>query len=99
MSYKQADLFAQHEAESNKLSDARRLDLLSRLETTLATLESATTFPWRDPLDAVHEENRFERDTEILGEEGRDLWVRFDREMERLYASRFPGDESSVQSG
>jgi hypothetical protein len=31
----------------------------ARLEATLAKLAAAATFPWHDPLDAVHEENRF----------------------------------------
>ena len=47
---------------------------------------------WRDPLDAVHEENRFQRDTEMLGEEGALLWARFDKEMDRLHATQFSGD-------
>lgn len=42
----------------------------SRLDATLAKLEVTATFPWRDPLDAVHEENRLQRDSEGLGEEG-----------------------------
>lgn len=64
----------------------------SRLEATLAGLEAAATFPWIDPLDAVHEENRFQRDTEALGEEGTALWERFDKEMERLYAKQSASD-------
>ncbi|MEO6215200.1 MAG: hypothetical protein ABIO86_04155 [Sphingomonas sp.] len=51
----------------------------------LARLEAAASFFWNDPLDAVHEENRFQRDTEMPGEEGTGLWARFDK-MERLYA-------------
>lgn len=86
MSYGQADLFAQDDAERNKLSESQRSVLRSRLNATLATLEAAATFPWRDPLDAVHVENRFQRDSERLGEEGALLWARFDREMDRLYA-------------
>ena len=61
----------------------------SRLEATLARLEATATFPWHDPLDAVHEENRFQRDTEMLGEEGALLWARFDKEMDRLHATQF----------
>ena len=58
------------------------------MEATLARLEAPATFRWRDPLDAVHEENRFQRDTELLGEEGAALWARFDQEMDRLHATQ-----------
>lgn len=88
MSYSQADLFAQDRNERNQLSEAQRLALRSRLESKLAQLEATATFPWSDPLDAVHEENRFQRDTDLLGEEGAVFWARFDREMERLYATQ-----------
>lgn len=88
MRHTQADLFAQDDAERNKLSESRRLTIRSRLEATLAKLEAAASFPWTDPLDAVHEENRFQRDAEILGEEGAILWAQFDAEMERLYATQ-----------
>jgi hypothetical protein len=84
----QADLFAQDEIERNKLSEPRRSAIRARLEARLAQLETAAAFPWDDPLDAVHEENRFQRDTETLGEEGALLWARFDKEMDRLYATR-----------
>lgn len=86
MSFSQTDLFAQDEAERNRLSEPQRLVIRSRLEKALAWLEAATTFPWRDPLDAVHEENRFERDCQMLGEEGALLWARFDKEIDRLLA-------------
>jgi hypothetical protein len=86
MRHTQADLFAQDVAERNELSESRRLTIRSRLEARLAQLEAAATFPWSDPLDAVHEENRFQRDTEVLGEEGAGLWARFDKEMDRLYS-------------
>lgn len=92
MSYGQADLFAQDDAERNKLSDAQRSTIRSRLEATLAKLEATAAFPWRDPLDAVHVENRFQRDSELLGEEGARLWARFDREMDRLHATRSSPD-------
>lgn len=88
MRHTQADLFAQDDGERNKLSEPRRLTIRSRVEAKLAQLEAATTFFWNDPLDAVHEENRFQRDTEMLGEEGTILWARFDKEMERLYATQ-----------
>ncbi|HYG48622.1 MAG TPA: hypothetical protein VD846_11870 [Allosphingosinicella sp.] len=88
MSYSQADLFAQDKAERNELSESRRLTIRSRLEARLAQLEAAATFPWSDPLDAVHEENRFQRDAELLGEEGAGLWARFDKEMDRLYSTQ-----------
>jgi hypothetical protein len=88
MNNSQADLFAQDGAERNKLSESVRLAIRSRLECRLAELEAAASFPWRDPLDAIHEENRFERDAELLGEEGAALWARFDKEMDRLYAAQ-----------
>lgn len=50
----------------------------------MTRLEAAVTFPWRDPLDAVHEENLFQSDSELLGDESAALWVRFDKEMDRL---------------
>jgi hypothetical protein len=96
MSHSQADLFAQDDAERNKLSEARRLAIRARLEATLARLEAADDFPWHDPLDAVHEENRFQRDTEMLGEEGAPLWTRFDREMDRLHATQSGPDGLAV---
>lgn len=92
MRHTQADLFAQDQTERNRLSGSKRSMLLSRLEATLARLEAAATFPWTDPLDAVHEENRFQRDTEMLGEEGTALWARFDNEMDRLYARQSASD-------
>lgn len=82
----QADLFAQDATERNTLSEARRLMIRARLEAALSKLEASSRFPWDDPLDAVHEENRFQHDSEMLGEEGRTLWARFDQEMERLHA-------------
>ena len=87
MTHPQADLFADESAERNKLPEAARISLRERLEATLSRLEAATVFPWHDPLDAVHEENRFERGVEMLGDEAGDLWARFDREMDRLYAT------------
>jgi hypothetical protein len=92
MSHTQADLFAQDNAERNTLSEPRRSAIRARLEATLAKLEAAAIFPWSDPLDAVHEENRFERDSEMLGDEGAILWARFDKEMDRLYATQAAGD-------
>lgn len=94
----QIELFAQDDAERNKLSDSRRLAIKSRLESTLATLESSATFPWKDPLDAVHEENRFQRDSEMLDEEGAALWARFDKAMDRLYATQFETDNTDGRS-
>ena len=87
MGHLQADLFAQDDAERNKLSEAQRSVIRLRLEATLATLEATESFPWHDPLDAVHEENRFQRDTEMLGAEGARLWTRFDRVMDRLHST------------
>lgn len=87
MNTSQPDLFAQDDAERNTLSEVRRSEIRSRLEATLVRLAETATFPWSDPLDAVHEENRFERDSEMLGDEGATFWTRFDAEMERLYAT------------
>lgn len=98
MRFAQADLFAQDDAERNSLSQSQRAAIRSRLEATLARLEAAATFPWRDPLDAVHEENRFQRDTEKLGEEGALLWARFDKEMDRLHATQFSPDAPAAGS-
>lgn len=98
MSRDQTDLFAIEEDERNRLPESRRLTIRARLEATLAKLEAATSFIWRDPLDAVHEENRFEREAGLLGEEGVALWARFDREMDRLHATRFTSDERATKS-
>lgn len=98
MSRDQADLFAGEEDERNRLPESRRLAVQARLEATLSKLESATSFFWRDPLDAVHEENRFEREAELLGQEGAALWARFDKEMDRLYATRSTSDERVSKS-
>lgn len=88
MKHTQPDLFAQDDAECNTLSELRLLAIRSRLEATLAKLEAIATFHWKDALEAVHEENRFERDAEMLGDEGAVLWARFDKEMNRLYATQ-----------
>lgn len=92
MSYSQADLFAQDDNERNTLSEAQRLKIRARLEAILVRLEATETFPWHDPLDAVHEENRFQYDAEMLGEEGAALWSRFDHVMDRLHATKFSSD-------
>lgn len=88
----QAELFEQDGAERNTLSESQRAALRSRLEATLAKLAAAATFPWPDPLDAVHEENRFQRGTEMLGDEGALLWARFDKEMDRLHETQFSAE-------
>jgi hypothetical protein len=88
MKHVQADLFAEDEARRNRLTDEQRGVIRGRLLNTLAMLEAAAVFPWTDPLDAVHEENRFEREAARLGDEGPTLWAKFDREMDRLYATR-----------
>jgi hypothetical protein len=85
MIHGQADLFAQDYAERNRLSEPERSKIMSRLKAILAELEAATTFPWPDPLEAVHLENRFERDCQLIGEEGAGLWARFDKVMDRLH--------------
>lgn len=88
MSNIQADLFAQDSTERNRVSEDMLAAVRARLEATLSGLEAAESFPWSDPLEAVHEENRFQRGTDMLGEEGVVLWARFDKEMERLYATQ-----------
>ena len=88
MSYIQADLFAQDSIERNRVSGDMLVAVRARLEATLSRLEAAESFPWSDPLEAVHEENRFQRGTDMLGEEGAALWARFDEVMERLYATQ-----------
>jgi len=95
MSYNQADLFAQDDAERNILSESQRAAIRARLEATLTKLEAMATFSWRDPLDAVHEENRFQRDSERLGDEGALLWARFDKEMDRLHATQFSPERAA----
>ena len=97
MKHAQADLFAQDDAERNSLPESRRLAVLARLEERLAALEAADIFPWDDPLDAVHEENRFQRDTGMLGEEGARLWARFDGQMDRLYATQLGPKSAPLQ--
>lgn len=84
----QADLFAEDAAARNKLPEAQAAAVRERLEATLARLEAARSFPWSDPLEAAHEENRFQRGAEMLGAEGALLWERFDREMDRLYPTQ-----------
>lgn len=92
MRISQPDLFAQDDAVRNTLPEAQRATIRARLEATLAKLEATAIFPWGDPLDAVHEENRFQRDSEKLGDEGALLWARFDKEMDRLHATQFSED-------
>ena len=88
MSNIQADLFTQDSTERNRVSEDMLAAVRARLEATLSRLEAAESFPWSDPLEAVHEENRFQRGTDMLGEEGVVLWARFDKEMDRLYATQ-----------
>ena len=88
MSSSQADIFAEDAAARNTLSEAEAAVVRERLEATLARIGAAREFPWSDPLDATHEENRFERDCKKLGAESVALWERFDKEMDRLYATR-----------
>ena len=87
MGHTQIDLFAEDSAERNKLPEAMMASIRERLQATLARLEAAETFPWSDPLDAVHEENRFQRGAEMLGDEGALLWAKFDKEMDRLHST------------
>ena len=88
MKHMQADLFAEDSAERNKFAASMLESIRERLLATLARLEAAKTFPWSDPLDAIHEENRFQRGADMLGQEGTALWARFDAEMDRLYATQ-----------
>lgn len=88
MSHIQDDLFAEDVAERNRPPDEEMAAVRERLQTTLVRLASAQEYPWSDALDAAHEENRFQRGAELLGDEGAALWAKFDREMDRLYASQ-----------
>jgi hypothetical protein len=88
MNYTQADLFAEGKPDTNNLPEAVLASIRERLQATLSRLEETRIFPWSDPLQAVHEENRFQRGSEMLGEEGLLLWERFDKEMDRLYATQ-----------
>jgi hypothetical protein len=88
MQSNQIDLFAQDNAERNKLSEAERAKVRDRLQETVSMLESASQLPWSDPLEVVHQENRFERDCQKLGEEGHNFWARFDRELDRLFKAQ-----------
>jgi phage-related protein len=89
MRYTQPDLFTQDANERNALSEAQRAAIRGRLEAILSQLAATASFPWQNPLDAVHLENRFQRDSEMLGDEGELLWARFDKEMDRLHATQF----------
>lgn len=99
MKYTQPDLFAQDNAARNSLSQSQRTAIRERLEATIAKLEATETFPWRDPLDAVHLDNRFERDSKLLGDEGALLWARYDKEMERLHATQFDQESGDSAGG
>lgn len=86
MVFAQPDLFAEDNAARKQLSEEESAVVREKLIATLARLEAAEKFPWSDPLEAVHEENRFQRRSEMLGDEGANLWARFDSVMDRLYA-------------
>ena len=88
MASTQPDLFAEDNAARKQLSEEEAAVIRERLLATLAYLAAQEKFPWSEPLDAVYEENRFERRSEMLGDEGAILWARFDIEMDRLYATR-----------
>ena len=88
MAFVQPDLFAEDNATRKQLSEEEAAAVREKLIATLTHLEAAEKFPWSDPLDAVHEENRFQRRSDMLGAEGLKLWARFDRVMDRLYATQ-----------
>ncbi len=88
MASTQPDLFAEDNAARKQLSEEETAVIREGLLATLAYLAAQETFPWSEPLDAVYEENRFERRSEMLGDEGAILWARFDSEMNRLYATQ-----------
>ena len=48
--------------------------------------------------DDLYAENRFQRDSEMLGEEGAALWARFDKEMDRLHETQFSADARAAGS-
>lgn len=88
MKYVQADLFGEEAVAKPQYSLELLEGVRKRLLETLARLESVSVFPWADPLEAIHEENRFQRASSLLGEEGEQLWSRFDKELDRLYAAQ-----------
>lgn len=56
--------------------------------------DAARTIRWTPCAEA----NRFERDTEKLGEEGALLRARFDRQMDPLHATQFSSDDRAADS-
>lgn len=89
-------MFADSPPASEKVSPELLGRVRERLEATLARLSAETQFCWSSNLDAIHEENSFRSGTLLLGDAGADLWNRFDREMDRLYATLEETDQASV---
>lgn len=81
------DMFADSPQATGKVSPELLTRVRERLEATLVRLSAETRFCWASNLDAIHEENRFRSDVRLLGDASGDLWDRFDREMDRLYAT------------
>lgn len=89
-------MFADSSPASEKVSPELLARVRERLEATLVRLSAETRFCWVSNLDAIHEENSFRSGTLLLGDAGADLWNRFDREMDRLYATLEEMDKASV---
>lgn len=94
MAYTQVDMFADSPPATGKVSPELLARVRERLEATLVRLSAETRFCWASNLDAIHEENRFRSGAQLLGDAGGDLWDRFDREMDRLYATLEEGDKA-----
>lgn len=87
MAFTQVDTFADSAPVAGKVSPELSVRLSERLQATLARLSAEKRFCWASNLDAIHEENRFRSGAQLLGDAGSDLWDRFDREMDSLYAT------------
>lgn len=87
MAYTQVDMFADTSPATEKISPELLARVRGRLEATLARLSAEARFCWSSNLEAIHEENSFRSGAQLLGKEGTALWDRFDREMDRLYAT------------
>lgn len=87
MSYTQVDMFDDARPVQQKVAPEVILRVKKRLEDTIKRLEREKRFCWSSNLEAIHEENSFRASAALLGDEGDELWARFDRELERLYAA------------
>jgi hypothetical protein len=89
----QTDLFANPSQGGESPSDEVVAAIRTRLRATLTLVKSATSMPWPDPLSIIREENAFRFGKDALPpDEGAKLWIEFDAEMDRLYATMNEGD-------